>query len=140
MFYNDDFRKLRLLYLAALLAFAAGLSSASAQTVVAHRALNQPMPYVAGMHQLTVGPVAVADFSQVRIYAWGGGSGTIDVTVSNVNASGEFLGLLDRFTIDPASYATTYITKLYEVPGKYLQLYFSSLNNNAANVTIYGRR
>ena len=124
-----------------VLCFLLGYTTAplAANTALIYEGLNMQLPFITGVYQLTIGPLNVSKYSQIRVYTFGNsGSGTISVTLAPVNEDGENIGVLDNITLDFSS--TYYASKTYDVPGKLLKIYMQSLNPDWASLVIFGRQ
>ena len=132
----------RWLFCIIALCFLFGYTTAplAANTAMIYEGLNMQLVNVTGVYQLTIGPLNVSKYSQIRVSTFGNsGSGTILVTLAPVDADGENLGVLDNITIDFNSSATTYVCKTYDVPGKLLKIYMQSSSPTWASLIIFGR-
>ena len=112
-------------------------------TQVIYEGRNMQMQLGSSMqYELEIGPLNVAKRAQIRVNTFPGenvSSGTISVQVLNTNGAGEMLGLLDSLTIDLASPESTYLTRVYDVPGSYLKFTFRSASANSVSLVIFGR-
>lgn len=134
-------KRSRLFFCIIALCFLFGFTTAPlAATTMIYEGLDMQLSFVTGVYQLSIGPLNVSKYSQIRVNTFGNsGSGTIMVTLALVDADGESLGPLDTITIDFNSSATTYVSKTYDIPGRFLKIYMQSLNPTYASLIIFGR-
>ena len=111
-----------------------------AGTSMIYKGLNMPLVNMAGMYELSIGPLEVGNFSKIRVTAFGNsGSGTVDVSLVIVDGKGNSLGLLDAFTLDFGTSDGITATRTYDIPGKFLKIYMQSFNEDYASVVVFGR-
>jgi hypothetical protein len=111
-------------------------------TQVIFEGRNMQMQFGSSLqYELEIGPLNVAKRAQIRVNTFPGESSSdnISVRVLNTNGAGESLGLLDSLTIDLASPESSYLTRVYDVPGSYLKFIFRSPSANSVSLVIFGR-
>lgn len=81
----------RWLFCITALCFLFGYTTAPlAGTTMIYEGLDMQLPFVTGVYQLSIGPLSVSKYSQIRVNTFGNsGSGTIMVTLALVDADGE---------------------------------------------------
>ena len=117
-----------------------GFASSSSAASLVYQGLDKPLNFVTGVYQLAVGPLNVKSYTQIRVNAFGSsGSGTILVQVVSTDKNGVNLGLLEQFTLDFQTSAGSTATKVYEVPGQYVMVYFQAGNPDYVSLVVFGK-
>ena len=114
-------------------------TSAPVYTDLVYSETNTALNSGPSTYYLNVGPIQIDKYSQIRLNAFFsvGGPNILDISVICVDADGNSLGEIDSFALSPSGSFTA--TKVYDVPGKYIKISFSSTSSYNVDLAIYGR-
>jgi hypothetical protein len=102
--------------------------------------LTLPFGVNSGTYQATLGPHPVSEFSKLRIYAsiYSGSSITVTITVTDKTGK-KVYGTLDTFTLSSSTTIGTSTSAVYDCPGTYVVIQFTSGEAaTAVSTAIYG--
>jgi hypothetical protein len=108
-------------------------------TNLIYNSSNQPLDFAAGSYFFTYGPISVNKYSGIRLFAnfSAGGPNDLNVEITNTDADGNILALIDSFIL--SSTGSKYVSKVYDVPGEFIKISYSSMSSYYVNLVIYGR-
>ncbi|MGA2403229.1 MAG: hypothetical protein ABSG91_16235 [Syntrophobacteraceae bacterium] len=113
-------------------------------TALVYNKSQVPLQYVQwipGEFQLSLGPVPVAAYSELRLNASLNSGPTTGVTVLITDAKKNPLATLDSFQLTPGSSATASVTRVYDIPGQYVMIIFLATGApqpSTVSVSIFG--
>ncbi len=95
---------------------------------------------VRGVYQLSVGPLNVKTYTQIKLDASvSSGSGIIKVQVLSSDSKGNCLGTLGEFTLDPGSPTGANATEVYNVPAQHVMVRFQAGSPDHVNLVVLGK-
>jgi len=101
--------------------------------------LTLPFGVISGTYELVKGPFSVAAYSQLRLYASISSGSSINVSIMATDITGKKIyGLLDSFDLNAGSATGSSTSRVYECPGLYVVVDFTSTGASAVNTAVFG--